>query len=107
MFFVVHYSTKLTEKEDKGTDFERVGNQVIRQIQKETEHLLAQSNDLDRPNNEEDDCFSEGLVRFLIGISIHMSQYIVSATMAHLLTCQHGLRFTFLTNFMICLWEKC
>ena len=29
MFYVVHYSTKSTQKEDKGTDFKRVGNQVI------------------------------------------------------------------------------
>ncbi len=90
MFYVVHYSTKSTQKEDKVTDFERVGNQVIRHIQKENEPLLAQSNESDCTNNEEDDCFREGLVRFLIGMSIHMSQDIVSATMADLLTCQHG-----------------
>ena len=64
MFYVVHYSTKSTQKEDKGTDFERVGNQVIRRIQKEIEHLLAQTNESDCPNNEKDDCFREGLVRF-------------------------------------------
>ncbi len=90
MFYVVHYSTKSTQKEDKGTNFERVGNQVIRRIQKETEHFLAQSNHSDFPNNEEDDCFREGLVRFLIGMSTHMRPDIVSATMAHLLTCQQG-----------------
>ena len=43
---------------------------MIRRIQKETEHLLAQSTDSDYPNNEEDDCFREGLVRFFIGMSI-------------------------------------
>ena len=58
---------------------------MIRCIQKETEHLLAQLNESDHPNNEQDDCFREGLIRFLIGMSIHMSQDIVSATMAHLL----------------------
>jgi hypothetical protein len=31
MFYVVH-STKSTQKEDKGIDFERVGTQVIRGI---------------------------------------------------------------------------
>ena len=90
MFYVIQYSTKSTQKEDKSTDFARVGNHMIRCIPKETEHLLAQRNDSDHPKNEEDHCFSEGLVRFLIGISIHMSQYIVSATMAHLLICQDG-----------------
>ena len=61
--------------------------------------MPAQSNDLDIPNNEEDGCFKEGLVRFLIGMSIHMSQDVVSATMAHLLTCQRGSRFTFSHDF--------
>ncbi len=32
MVYVVHYSTNSTQKEDKGSDFERVGNQVIRHI---------------------------------------------------------------------------
>jgi hypothetical protein len=99
MFYVVHYSTKSTQKEDKGTDFERVGNQVIRRIQKETERLLAQTNESDHPNSEKDDCFREGLVRFLIGMSIHMSQDVVSSTMAHLLICQHDSRFTFSHEF--------
>ncbi len=61
--------------------------------------MLAQSNDSDIPNNEEDGCFKEGLVRFLIQMSIHMIQDIVSTTMAHLLICQHGLRFTFSHEF--------
>ena len=69
--------------------------------------MLAQSNDVDRPNNEDDDCFREGLVRFLIGMSIHMSQDIVRATMAHLLTCQHGSRFTFSHEFHDMLVDKC
>ncbi len=33
------------------------------------------------------------------GMSINMSQDIVSSTMAHLLTCQHGLRLTFSHEF--------
>ena len=64
MFYVVDYSTKSTQKEDKGTDFERVGNQVIRCIQKETERLLAQSNELDHSNDEKDDCFRKDWLDF-------------------------------------------
>ena len=79
----------------------RVGNQVIRLIQKETEHLLAYINDSDQLDKEEYDCIREGLVRFSIGMSTHVSEDIVSATMAHLFPCQHGSRFTFLTNFMM------
>ena len=60
---------------------------------------MAQANESDSLNNEEDVCFSDGLVRFLIGMSIHMSQDIVSITMAHLLTCQHGSKVTFSKEF--------
>jgi hypothetical protein len=35
VFYVVHYSTKNTQKEDKGPDFERIGQQVITRLQKE------------------------------------------------------------------------
>ncbi len=65
MFYVVHLSTKPTQNEIKGSDFERVGNQMIRYIQNETECLLAQPNYSHHPKNEEDDCCMEGLVRFL------------------------------------------
>ena len=64
MFYVVHYSTKSTQKEDKGTEFERVGIQVIRCIQKEIEHFLAQTNESDDPNNEEDDCLGKAWLDF-------------------------------------------
>ncbi len=48
-----------------------------------TEHFLAQRNNSDHPNKMEDVCFREGLVRFLIGMSISMRQDIVNATMTH------------------------
>ena len=41
MIYVVDYSTKSTQKWDKDMDFEKVGNKVIRQIQKEAKQLLA------------------------------------------------------------------
>lgn len=50
----VYYSTNLTQKEDKGIEFERVGSH-----------------------------------------GIYMSQDVISATIAYLLTCQHGSRFLF------------
>jgi hypothetical protein len=42
MFHVVHYSTKSTKISVNCIDFERVGNQEIRGIQKETKQLLAE-----------------------------------------------------------------
>ncbi len=44
----------------KKTMVHRSGNQVIIHIQMNTEHLLAQTNESDHPNNEEDDCSMEG-----------------------------------------------
>ena len=44
-------------------------------------------------------CFREGLSRFLLGMSVHLSQDVVSSTMAHLLVCQKGSRFTFSHDF--------
>jgi len=54
MFYVVHYSTKSNQKEDKGVDFERVGSPVIRCIQKETEFLLSEQNIQDSSESEKD-----------------------------------------------------
>ena len=51
------------------------------------------------PLTDDDTCFSEGLCRFLIGMSVHLSQDVVNATMAHLLICQHGSRFNFSHEF--------
>jgi hypothetical protein len=61
--------------------------------------MLIQQDQQDSPENEQDDCIKDGLVRFLIGMSIPMSEDIVSATIAHLLICQHRSRFTFLHEF--------
>ena len=98
VFYVVHYSTKSTQKEDEGVDFEWVGQQAIRRIQKEGDWLVLQ--ELERaPDQNEDVCFHEGLFRFLIGMSVHLSQDVVSATMAYLLICQRDSRLTFSHNF--------
>jgi hypothetical protein len=51
------------------------------------------------PCSDDDACFREGLCRFLIGMRVHLSQDIVSATMAHCLICQHGSRFNFSHDF--------
>lgn len=51
---------------------------------------------LEKINN---DLFREGLSRFLLGMTVHLSQDVVSATMAHLLICQNGTRFTFSHSF--------
>jgi hypothetical protein len=81
MCHIVHYSIKSTQNRD-GIVFERVDYQVIRHVQKRSEHFLVQQNLQKSSDNKQDDCFREGLVRFLIGMSIHMSQKIVTDTMA-------------------------
>jgi len=49
--------------------------------------------------NNDDYCFREGLSRFLIGMSVHLSSDVISSTMAHLLICQKGSRFSFSHQF--------
>ena len=108
IFYVVHYTTKNTQKEDRGPDYERIGHQVMARIQREKEKRdveirqaeldgieMAEESDEELRNKS----FREGLCRFLIGMSIHLSEDVVSATMAHLLMCQRGTRFTFSHGF--------
>ena len=102
LFYVVHYATKSTQKEDRGVDFEKIGHQVMRRIRKE-EIRLAEKDEMETLESDNDDdtnyCFREGLSRFLLGMSVHLSQDVVSSTMAHLLVCQRGSRFTFSHDF--------
>jgi hypothetical protein len=97
-FYVLHYSTKCTQKEDRGIDFDRIGKQVICRIQKEEQKFVSQGLQ-HAPSTDEDACFREGLCRFLIGMRVHLSQDVVSATMAHLLLSQRGGRLKFSHDF--------
>jgi hypothetical protein len=102
VFYVVHYSTKNTQKEDKGPDFERIGQQVITRLQREQLRIQQEADQVvnsESTSSESEDCFREGLSRFLLGMGVHLSQDVVSATMAHLLICQKGSRFTFSHDF--------
>ena len=102
IFYVVHYATKSTQKEDRGEDFDRIGQQVMRRIRKEQERLSEEEKVAMKNGgtvNEDNYCFREGLSRFLLGMNVHLSQDVVSATMAHLLICQRGTRFTFSHEF--------
>lgn len=116
VFYVVHYATKSTQKEDRGADYDKIGRQVIRRIAKEKarvdeelrQHKINEGDgdesSVDNNESEEQEldpntCFREGLCRFLIGMSVHLSQDVISATMAHLLMCNNGSRFTFTHEF--------
>jgi hypothetical protein len=35
VFYVINYTTKSTQKEDKGIDYAKIGNQVVRRIEHE------------------------------------------------------------------------
>jgi len=65
VFYVIHYSTKSTQKEDRGVDYDRIGNQVVRRIEREREQIdwaIANGN---INASEEVNHFREGLCRFL------------------------------------------
>ena len=99
VFYVIHYSTKSTQKEDRGVDYDRIGNQVIRRMEREKAKIDSEIADGNSDAQEEVNHFREGLCRFLLGMNIHMTQDVVSATMAHLLIAQNGTRFTFSHGF--------
>ena len=42
VFYVIHYSTKSTQKEDRGVDYDRIGNQVIRRMEREKAKIDSQ-----------------------------------------------------------------
>jgi hypothetical protein len=85
VFYVIPYSTKSTQKEDRGIDYDRIGNQVMHRIECEREQIDWEIANGNVNASEEVNHFREGLCRFLIGMNIHMAQDVVSATMAHLL----------------------
>ena len=99
VFYVIHYTTKSTQKEDRGIDYDRIGNMVIRRIEREKEKIDLEIVNGNLDASEEVNHFREGLCRFLIGMNIHLAQDVVSATMAHLLISQGGSRFTFSHQF--------
>eukprot|EP00956_Cyclotella_meneghiniana_P030549 scaffold77192_cov37-Cyclotella_meneghiniana.AAC.3 len=94
----VYYSTLYSSKSTQAEDSERqrrVCNMVLGRlwrIQKEIDRG-------ERSIEETPDGFAEGLCRMLSGINAATSRYVVSSTMAHLLVCQNGSRFTFSHDF--------
>jgi hypothetical protein len=99
VFYVIHYSTKSTQKEDRGIDYDRIENQVVRRIELERERIDWEIANGNVNASKEVNHFCEGLCRFLIGMNIHMAQDVVSATMAHLFISQGGTRFKFSHEF--------
>ena len=81
VFYVIHYSTKSTQKEDRGIDYDRIGRQVMQQIRNERNRIDFEIASGNTNATEEINHFREGLCTFLMGMSIHMSQDVVSATM--------------------------
>ena len=71
----------------------------MRRIQRERDKINYEFSQGIRDLDDDTYQFREGLCRFLLGMSIHLSQVVVSATMAHLLICHEGSRFNFSHNF--------
>jgi hypothetical protein len=101
VFYVLHYATKSTQKEDRGVDFDKIGYSVMKRIIKEKAKidLIMEEDKAEVQQNNDDYCFREGLSRFLIGMSVHLSSDVISSTMAHLLISQNGSRFSFSHKF--------
>jgi hypothetical protein len=87
----VFYSTLLTSKSTQDEDSKKqiqIGCTVIKRIKQ----LL---ND----NQEGEPSFGEGLSRVLSGLNTATTRNFISATMAHLITCNDGSRFVFSHTF--------
>ena len=114
-FYTTLYKSKDTQAEDK-TAFNRVyaslGKRLWRaqQFQQQQEELDQAIEDTSaqaegsRPKDKDDDeeeraCYIEGLGRVMTGVNALLSRDIVSSTMAHLLICQGGERFTYSHEF--------
>lgn len=91
-------SRESTEKANSPNIGEKANSQIIGE--NSNSHNFGESTEDDMDEKEKEDyCFREGLSRFLIGMSVHLSSDVVSATMAHLLISQRGSRFTFSDQF--------
>jgi len=107
-YYTTLYKSKDTQQEDRDV-FQRVTGSVGRriwrqlQIQSEQKQVIGNDNNESSQDNEINDSTHpdhiEGLGRVLTGINAALSRNVVSSTMAHLLVCQEGSRFTYSHKF--------
>ena len=124
-FYTTLYKSKDTQAEDKmafhrvhaslGRRLWRTQQRQMQQHEEEKQNqtgvetgdatpaAVPEGGNVPNGNNDNDDkkhaCFIEGLGRVMTGVNALLSRDVVSSTMAHLLICQRGERFTYSHEF--------
>jgi hypothetical protein len=102
VFYSTLYTSKSTQEEDSEKQL-RIGRAVIKRIQRVLNDqslggtLKEQGNQVTLESS-----FQEGLCRVLSGLNAATTRNVISATMAHLIPSNGGLRFVFSHDFLIC-----
>jgi hypothetical protein len=111
-YYTTLYKSKDTQPEDKAALL-RVSGSFGKRIWRRKQQMMTEqaqrdangnANDGDDEDGEPNDgsdqaCHIEGLGRIMTGINSLLSSNVVSSTMAHLLICQEGERFTYSHQF--------
>ena len=96
VFYTTLYTCKSTQEEDNEKQI-RMGRAVIKRIKR----VIEETPDTIRENSQErkEPSFVEGLGRVLSGLNAATTRNVISATMAHLIPCNNGLRFVYSHEF--------
>jgi hypothetical protein len=91
------YTCKLTQEEDNKKQI-RMGRAVIKRMKR----VLEGTPDTISENSQErkEPSFVEGLSRVLSGLNAATTRNVISATMAHLIPCNNGTRFSYSHEFL-------
>ncbi len=99
MFYSTLYTSKSTQEEDSEKQLQ-IGCAVIKRIQRLLTDQSAGGTSKEQGNPVTlESSFREGLCRVLSGLNAATTRNIISATMAHLIPSNSGLRFVFLHDF--------
>ncbi len=103
VFYCTLYTSKSTQEEDNEKQI-RIGRAVIKRIKRlleETPDAISENPSTEfMPQERKEPSFVEGLSRVLSGLNAATTRNVISATMAHLIPCNNGLRFVYSHDFL-------
>lgn len=94
VFYSTLYTSKSTQDEDSEKQL-RIGRAVIKRMKR----LLEENHTIGCDQTTSEPSFGEGLSRVLSGLNAATTRNVISSTMAHLITCNNGSRFSFSNEF--------
>jgi hypothetical protein len=103
VFQSILYTSKLTQKEDSKKQIQ-IGRAIKKRIKcllEEKQHGISEDQSMDAMNQaRKEPSFGEGLSRVLSGLNAATTRNVISATLAHLITCNNGSRFLYSPDFL-------